>query len=116
VIQNVRQENEATVVHVTGRVDASVASEMKKELQDLIDEGNTNLVLNLEDVNFIDSSGLGVFVSCLRRAATKGGDLRLAEVPEFARSIFELTRLTRVFNIKESEEEALQALQEGEKA
>lgn len=110
MIQQVRQEGDATVVQVTGRLDASVAPDMKEELQDLIEQGCTKLVLNLEDVNFIDSSGLGVFVSCLRRAATKGGDLRLAEVPEFTRSIFELTRLTRVFNIRESEEEALEAL------
>lgn len=116
VIKNVRQEDDATVVQVTGRLDASVAQEMKAELQELIEDGNTQLVLNLADVNFIDSAGLGVFVSCLRRAATKGGDLRLAEVPEFARSIFELTRLTRVFNIRESEEDALEALKKGEEA
>ena len=55
-----------------------------------------------------------MLVSCLRRAAAEGGDLRLAEVPPFCRSIFELTRLTRVFDVTQTTEQAIRAVAEDE--
>ena len=86
------------------------APETKSELHRLIEEGNTRLVLSMAGLEFIDSAGLGALVSCLRRAAADGGDLRLADVPPFCRAIFELTRLTRVFDVTESEKEAVTAI------
>ena len=103
---NVRRDGEITVVDLAGRFDAVSAPEVKADLHRLIEEGHTHLVVNLGGMEFIDSAGLGALVSCLRRAAAEGGDLRLAEVPAFCRSIFELTRLTRVFDVTESESEA----------
>jgi anti-anti-sigma factor len=111
LIDNVRKEDGVAVIELSGRFDAVSAEEAKQELHGLIEEGNTKLVLNLSRLEFIDSAGLGVLVSCLRRAAAEGGDLRVAEVPTFCRSIFELTRLTRVFDVTESEEDALKALE-----
>jgi anti-sigma B factor antagonist len=98
-------------VDIEGRFDTVSAPEIKSELHKLIEGGNTHMVVNLQKMDFIDSAGLGVLVSCLRRAAAEGGDLRLAEVPPFCRSIFELTRLTRVFDVTESEEKAIEAVQ-----
>jgi anti-sigma B factor antagonist len=98
-------------VTLEGRIDAITAPRLKEELHDMIDQGQTRMVVNLEGIGFIDSAGLGVLVSCLRRCASEDGDLRLAEVPAFCRSIFELTRLTRVFDVTESEPEAIAVLQ-----
>jgi anti-sigma B factor antagonist len=109
---NVRHEDTIAVVEIGGRFDAVSAPEVKADLHRLIEDGSTNLVVNLEKMEFIDSAGLGVLVSCLRRAAAEGGDLRLAEVPPFCRSIFELTRLTRVFDVTETESLAKKALME----
>jgi len=114
MIASVRQKGDVTIVDIAGRFDASSASSVKAELQDLISQGHTRLLLNLSGMTFIDSSGLGALVSCLRKAAAGGGDLRLADVPAFCRSIFELTRLTRVFDIGQSEQEALSALAESD--
>ncbi len=102
-----------TIVELSGRFDAVSAEQVKQDLHQLIEKGNARLVLNLAGLEFIDSAGLGVLVSCLRRAAAEGGDLRVAEVPAFCRSIFELTRLTRVFDVTESEQDAVAALQAG---
>jgi anti-sigma B factor antagonist len=110
VISEIRHEDGVTVVTLEGRIDAICAPRLKVELHELIAEGRKRLVVNLDGIGFIDSAGLGVLVSCLRRCAAEDGDLRLAEVPAFCRSIFELTRLTRVFDVTESEQEALQAL------
>jgi anti-sigma B factor antagonist len=110
VIGGIRQQAGVTIVDIDGRFDAVAAPEIKTRLHDLIEEGRNLVVVNLSSMDFIDSAGLGVLVSCLRRAAAEGGDLRLAEVPPFCRSIFELTRLTRVFDVTESLEQALEAV------
>jgi anti-sigma B factor antagonist len=115
LIQNVRQSNAVTIVDIGGRFDAASAAAVRDRLHQLIEEGHSRLVLNLSQMEFIDSAGLGALVSCLRRAAADGGDLRLAEVPAFCRSIFELTRLTRVFSVGEDEAQAVAAIQKGAK-
>jgi anti-anti-sigma factor len=109
LIGRIRHEGDVVVVEVEGKFDAVTAPGVKARLHELIAAGNTRLVINLTAMQFIDSAGLGVLVSCLRRAAADGGDLRLAEVPPFCRSVFELTRLTRVFDTNESEEQAIQS-------
>jgi len=112
LIENVRQLNGTTVVAVSGRLDALTAADAKAELHQIIADGNFRLVCNLSGLEFIDSAGLGVLVGCLRRCVAQGGDLCLAEVPESIRSVFELTRLTRVFQIVASESEAAELLRE----
>ena len=112
MIQNVRREDSVTVVELAGRFDMSTAPDIKARLHQIIASGQSLLVIDLRDVNFLDSSALGVLVNCLRRCVAAGGDLCLAEVPEFAHSIFELTRLTRVFKMEQSDAAAVQAMQE----
>jgi anti-anti-sigma factor len=116
VIGNVSCSDGVTVVEIEGRFDAVSAPQIKAELHKLIEGGSTRMVISLGRMDFIDSAGLGVLVSCLRRAAAEGGDLRLAEVPPFCRSIFELTRLTRVFDVTESAERAIRAVSGKEEA
>jgi anti-sigma B factor antagonist len=94
-------------------MDVSTAAEIKAELQGLIASGHSRLVLNLRDLEFIDSAGLGVLVGCLRRCVAMGGDLCLAEVPALVLSVLELTRLTRVFQVAASESEADQLISQG---
>jgi anti-sigma B factor antagonist len=106
----VRSRDGVAVVHIQGSFDAATAPALKAQLHALIGEGETRVVVNLAGLEFIDSAGLGVLVSCLRRAAADGGDLLLAEVPAFCRSVLHLTRLTRVFSVNETEDEAVEAL------
>ena len=110
MIGGIREVGGVTVVDIEGRFDALSAPKTKAELHELIEGGSTKLVLDLQKMDFIDSAGLGVLVSCLRKAAGEGGDLLLAEVPPFCRSIFELTRLTRVFDVTQSTEQAMRAI------
>ena len=110
MIANVRHEDGIAVVEISGRFDALAAPDVKAELLKLIEGGDTRLVVSLEGMDFIDSAGLGVLVSCLRRSTAEGGDLRLSDVPAFCRSIFELTRLTRVFDVTQTAEQAMVAI------
>lgn len=109
MISSIQREGDVTIVQIEGRFDATNAAEIKGDLHKLIEGGSIRLVVDLAKMDFIDSAGLGVLVSCLRRTAAEGGDLRLAEVPPFCRSIFELTRLTRVFDVTETHEQAVRA-------
>lgn len=93
------------------RIDASVSTEFKGTMVDLINQGNTLIVLNLSDVDFIDSSGLGVMVSSLKTIDGEG-DLALCCVRDTVMKLFNLTRMNRVFQIFPAEHDAVQALNE----
>ncbi|MGI5939480.1 MAG: STAS domain-containing protein [Thermoleophilia bacterium] len=91
------------------RIDASNATEFKQAMNDWIDAGHRKFVINLEVVDFIDSSGLGAIISSLRKIGS-GGDLVICGVKETVMSLFRLTRMNRVFDILPSEQEALGSL------
>jgi anti-sigma B factor antagonist len=89
-------------------LDASSAPEFKREVAPLL-ESTTKLVLDLSRLRFVDSSGLGAFISCLRKLNAKGGDLKLFGMSKQVRAVFELVRMHRIFEIYATREEAVQA-------
>ena len=91
------------------RLDAKVSREFKEEMAALIHEGNKHIVLDISNVNFIDSSGLGAIVSSLKQLGGEG-DLVLCGIGESILSLFRLTRMDRVFKIFSGEEEAVAEL------
>jgi len=76
-------------------------------LRNLLDRNSARIVLDLDKVRFIDSAGLGELVAWKKRAVEMGGDVRLLRPQARVRAVFELTALTRVFPIFESEAEAI---------
>jgi len=90
------------------KIDASVAVTFKAQLLELVAEGQTKILLNLKEVEFIDSSGLGAMVSVVKQLGT-GGGIKLFSVKEGVRSILELTQLEKVFGIHMSEKGALES-------
>ncbi|ABC78954.1 STAS domain-containing protein [Syntrophus aciditrophicus] len=91
------------------RIDAATATEFKEKMSNWIGAGNKRIVLNLTEVDFIDSSGLGAIVSSLKKIGTEG-DLVICAVKETVMSLFRLTRMNRVFDIFPSEDEAVRSL------
>jgi anti-sigma B factor antagonist len=89
-------------------LDAGNAGEFKREIASLL-EANTKLVLDLTRLRFVDSSGLGAFISCLRKLNAKGGDLKLTGMSKQVRAVFELVRMHRVFDILATKEDAIRA-------
>ena len=89
-------------------LDASNAAEFKRDMAPVLDAG-TKLVLDLSRVRFVDSSGLGAFISCLRKMNAKGGDLKLCGMSKQVRAVFELVRMHRVFDIFATQEDAVRA-------
>ena len=95
------------LVEVEGEVDAEHSPQLKKTLEKARENKIKYIVLDLKKVSFIDSTGLGILISLMRRLKEEEGHLRLACLQEEVRSIFEITRLYRVFDISESAEDAL---------
>jgi len=91
------------------RLDANNSEELKAELRRLFDSGTKDLVIDLKEIHFIDSSGLGVLVSGYKNASILHGSLKLSNLQSQVKSMFELTRLHRVFDIFTSVDDALQS-------
>lgn len=102
--------NEIVVVTpLEKRIDASSATDFKQKLIDWISQGHKQILLDLSLVDFIDSSGLGAIVSCLKAIGTDG-DLVICGIRDTVMSLFQLTRMNRVFQIFLSQDEAVRAL------
>lgn len=99
--------NKIGVLKVTGRLDASAVKYLKEDVTSMIKSKITLLVLDMSGVDFIDSSGLGSLVSCLRLVNSENGDIRLAALQDQIRALIELTRLHRVFQIFEDRDTAV---------
>jgi anti-sigma B factor antagonist len=91
-------------------LDASNAGEFKRDIAPLL-EANIKLVLDLGRLRFVDSSGLGAFISCLRKLNAKGGDLKLCGMSKQVRAVFELVRMHKVFDILATREDAVRAFE-----
>ncbi len=99
-----------TVLHIReDRLDANNSEELKAEFHILFDSGTKNMVIDLEEILFIDSSGLGVLVSGYKNASIAHGSLKLSNLQAQVKSMFELTRLHRVFDIFATVDDALQS-------
>ncbi|KAF0221180.1 MAG: anti-sigma B factor [Geobacteraceae bacterium] len=106
---NIEQKNEIVLIYVKEeRLDAHNSGELKLEMQKLFEGGKKNILVDLKDVRFIDSSGLGALVSGFKNAISHQGNLKLSTLQPQVKSMFELTRLHRVFEIFTSTSEALE--------
>lgn len=96
------------VIKPTGRrLDARVAVEFKNQLVAVIEQGHSSLLIDFGHVEFLDSSGLGAIVACLKKIG-KAGDVRLSSLRPGVRSVLELTRLDKILTIYENEAAALE--------
>lgn len=99
---NIKQEKERDYLILTvaeERIDAHNSIELKEVLQKMIEQGEINIVVKLSQVRFIDSSGLGALLSGFKNVAARSGRLVLSNIQSQVLSMFELTRLNRVFEI-----------------
>lgn len=104
-----RREGERTVVVVGGEIDVYTAPKLREQLVELETAGQHDLVVDLERVEFLDSTGLGVLVGGLKRVRSHDGSLRLVCTQERILKVFRITGLTKVFAIHDSVAEAVSA-------
>ncbi|MHC4471580.1 MAG: STAS domain-containing protein [Planctomycetota bacterium] len=90
-------------------LEGGVSGRFKEKVRNDIADGHRNIVVDLGNVEFIDSSGLGALISTLKVLRANDGDLKLANLPQRVRSVLEITRLLRVFEAYPTAEDALRA-------
>lgn len=89
-----------TVVTVRGEIDMYTAPQLREYLTELLGDGVTDLAIDVNGVDFCDSTGLGVFIGTLRRLREVGGSMVIVCAREQMLKIFQLTGLHKVFDIK----------------
>lgn len=104
-----RVQGDRTVIDVAGEVDVYTAPKLRETLIELVAQGSYHLVVNMEEVEFLDSTGLGVLVGGLKRVRAHDGSLRLVCTQERILKIFRVTGLAKVFPIHGSVDDAVAA-------
>lgn len=98
------------VVYLEGRLDVTVATEVEEQLMKLIDEdAEKHIVLNLEQVEYMSSSGFRACIAILRKLKQREGSLRLSNIRPSVKRIFDVIELTSLFDIYDTEDEAARA-------
>jgi anti-sigma B factor antagonist len=103
-----RQVNGVTVVDMSGRITLGEGSVILKDtIRDLLGKGQKKILLNLGDVTYIDSSGIGELVSAFTSVRNQGGELKLLNLTKKVHDLLQITKLYTVFDIKDDETAAV---------
>jgi len=102
----VSENDSVLTLSLKGRLDFSSSSELKEQILEHVKQGKKNIVLNLDQVDFINSSGLGTLVSILKEVRLAKGKMVLSNLATYVQEIFEITQLSHIFEIFASEAEA----------
>jgi len=104
-----RSNGDIVILDVSGEIDLYNAPEIKDIIGNLIEEKKYNVIINLKEVTYIDSSGIGALISSLSNLKKYQGGLKIINVFASVKKVFELTKLTSFFDIYENEDEAVKA-------
>jgi anti-sigma B factor antagonist len=108
----VRQIGHVSVVDLSGKITIGEGDVILREkVQEVLDAGNENVLLNLEKVSYMDSAGIGELVACFKRAKEKGGVVKLLNPSGKVYDLLQLTKLEEVFETYKDEREALVTFQ-----
>jgi anti-sigma B factor antagonist len=107
IIKDIRHENQTIVLVLAGEIDMKCSPKLRNKFMELLRNEPPLFVINMQQVEFMDSSGLGVLVEVLKCSRRYGGQLKLVGLGRSVRNIFEISRLDSVFQIYDTEEEAL---------
>ena len=92
--------NNSWEVYLGGELDVSTADELIKELHKLVDEKNIDMRLNLENLDYIDSTGLGVIIGILKRLKIESKEVYIEKPKNNVRKIFSITGLDKIFKLE----------------
>ncbi len=107
---NTRQVGDVTVVDVAGRITLGEGSSALREtLKEIVGKGQKNILLNLGEVSYIDSSGIGELVSGFTTVTNAGGKLKLLNLNKRVKDLLQITKLYTVFDVHEDEAHAVRS-------
>ncbi len=103
-----RQVDGVTILDLSGRITLGEGSvQLRDAVRDLIGKGSKRILLNLAEVNYIDSSGIGELVSAFTSVRNQGGELKLLKLTKKVHDLLQITKLYTVFDIKDDEAAAV---------
>jgi len=103
-----RQVDGVTILDLSGRITLGEGSvQLRDAVRDLLTKGQKHILLNLADVNYIDSSGIGELVSAFTTVRNQGGELKLLKLTKKVHDLLQITKLYTVFDIKDDEAQAI---------
>jgi anti-sigma B factor antagonist len=102
------RNGDVVTVEVDGQLIVGNRQELKSRVVDELEKGARKFLIDFRKTGYIDSSGLGVLVSLSKKIREQGGELRLADLNEDLRTLFELTKLDTLFQISDSRDKALE--------
>ena len=104
-------DNNKAIAYPSGRLDVAVSAELEERLMGAVEENSLEaLFLNMENVEYMSSSGFRVAIALLRKLSDRGGKLRICSLKPAVKRIFDVIELTSLFEIFESEDEAISSL------
>jgi len=106
MILNVKEESGARIIALNGRLELTTGKELKGKIKVFCESGTTRIHLNMEQVEFINSSGLGALISAMKEVRLVKGRLTLSNLAPIVRKIFDITQLAHIFEIHETEQDA----------
>ncbi len=107
-----REYGGATIVDLSGRITLGEGSALLREMiRDLLNKGQKRIILNLGDVNYIDSSGIGELVSGFTTVKNQGGELKLLHLTKKVHDLLQITKLYTVFDVHSDEQVAVRSFQ-----
>ena len=105
-----RQVGEVIVIDVSGRITLGEgSSNLREGIRELLGQGSRKILLNLGDVSYIDSSGIGELVSAFTSVANQGGQLKLLNLTKRVKDLLQITKLYTIFDIYDNEAHALRS-------
>ena len=103
-----RQVDGVTILDLSGRITLGEGSvQLRDAIRDLLSKGSKLILLNLGDVNYIDSSGIGELVSAYTTVRNQGGELKLLNLTKKVHDLLQITKLYTVFDVKDDEASAI---------
>ncbi|MEW5692296.1 MAG: STAS domain-containing protein [Candidatus Hydrogenedentota bacterium] len=109
IIKTEKTLNNCVIIKLIGGIDAFVVSKLKDTITELVDKGDFRLILDLNDVTQINSTALGVIIGRLRRVRAGGGDIKLVNLNEKIKNIFDIMGASKVFSLFDNIDKAIKS-------
>jgi anti-sigma B factor antagonist len=107
---NVREQDGVTIIDISGRITlGSGNQELRNHVNKVLEEGKNRILLNLAEISYIDSSGVGTLVGCFTSAQNRGASLKLLNLTKKIEDLLAITKLLTVFETFDNEQDAIRS-------
>jgi anti-sigma B factor antagonist len=108
---DIKEQGPAVIIHVKGNLMGEPETlSIHEKVKELLGQGKTKIIINLADVSWINSSGLGMLMGCLTSVKNANGDLKLSGITDKVKNLFVITKLITLFDTFDSVQEAVAAM------